>query len=175
MKPSAAVDVLRFLGHVFYTRSASCGTITNRMCFCASKGTFEVLLLWWYVLSALSQFNGNCNFIISLLDADSLTCKIITISLTNQFDSRPSASLSQIQPVFLILYVLHLITQDLVDKLCNCESTYLDRVDDVRDEIINNWHRNFGSRLSPLVDRGEHPLSRATARHTKNYVGYHNY
>ena len=113
------------------------------------------------------------NVIIGLLDADSLTCKII--SLTNQFNSRHRpASLGQIQPVFIILYVpvLYLITQHLVNKLCNCESTYLERVDDVRDEMINHRLGNyaFGSRL-----HGEHPLSRATEHQTKNYVGYHNY
>ena len=52
-------------------------------------------------------------------------------------------------PVFKVLYVLYFITQDLVNKLCNCESTYLERGDDddVRGEIINNWLRNIGSRL----------------------------
>ena len=33
--------------------------------------------------------------------------------------------------------VLYLITQDLVNKLSNCESTYPERIDDVRDEIKN--------------------------------------
>ena len=33
--------------------------------------------------------------------------------------------------------VLDLITQDLVNKLSNCESTYPERIDDVRDEMIN--------------------------------------
>ena len=77
-----------------------------------------------------------------------------------------------VMPVFIILYVpvLHLITQDLVKKLCNCKSTNLGRVDGVRDEVINHWLWNFGSRL-----RGEHPLCRATERQTNNYVGYHNY
>ena len=41
--------------------------------------------------------------------------------------------------VFILLYVLNLITQDLVHKLCHCESTYLKSVDDVRDEMINHW------------------------------------
>ena len=30
-----------------------------------------------------------------------------------------------------------MITQDLVYKLSNCESTYPERIDDVRDEMIN--------------------------------------
>ena len=56
------------------------------------------------------------------------------------------------QPVFIMLYVpvLHLSTQDLVNKLCNCKSTYLWRVDGMRDEVINHWLGNFGSRL-PLI------------------------
>ena len=58
-----------------------------------------------------------------------------------------------VMPVFIILYVpvLHLITQDLVKKLCNCKSTYLGRVDGVRDEVINHWLWNFGSRLRLIV------------------------
>ena len=57
-----------------------------------------------------------------------------------------------VMPVFIILYVpvLHLITQDLVNKLCNCKSTYLWRVDGVRDEVINHWLWNFGSSQSRL-------------------------
>ena len=57
------------------------------------------------------------------------------------------------RPVFIILYVpvLHLITQDLVNKLCNCKSTYLGRVDGVRDEMKNHWLGNFGSRLRLIV------------------------
>jgi len=77
------------------------------------------------------------------------------------------------QPVFIILYALYLITLDLVNKLyncnCNCESTYPERVDDVRDEIINNWLGNFGSRLYLLL-RGEHPLSRATRTYVKRRI-----
>ena len=56
-----------------------------------------------------------------------------------------------IQPVFITVYVLHLITQGLVHKLCNCESTYLETVDDVRDEMINHWLRNFGSMLRVIT------------------------
>ena len=44
--------------------------------------------------------------------------------------------------------ILYLITQDLVNKLSNCESTCLETADDVRDEMINNIDmRDFGSRL----------------------------
>ena len=54
----------------------------------------------------------------------------------------------------MILYVpvLYLITQDHVNKLYNCEGTEsTERVDDVRDEIINHWLGNFGSRLRLIV------------------------
>ena len=41
--------------------------------------------------------------------------------------------------------------RDLVNKLCKCESTYLERVDDVRDEMIKHWLGNFGSKLQLIV------------------------
>ena len=41
--------------------------------------------------------------------------------------------------------------QDLVNKLRNCKSTHLGRVDGVRDEMINHWLGNFGSRLRLIV------------------------
>ena len=45
--------------------------------------------------------------------------------------------------------VLYLITHDLVNKLSNSESTYPERVDDVRGEMINKIDMGvFGSRLS---------------------------
>ena len=78
-----------------------------------------------------------------------------------------------VMPVFIILYVpvLQLITQDLVKKLCNCKSTYLGRVDGVRDEVINHWLWNFGSRLRLIVGS----IRYVVRRQTNNYVGYHNY
>ena len=50
-----------------------------------------------------------------------------------------SPDITQPDTTCMILYVplLYLITHDLVNKLCNCESTYLERVDDVRDEMVN--------------------------------------
>ena len=43
---------------------------------------------------------------------------------------------------------MYLITQDLFSKLSNCESTYLEGVDDERDEMINNIGiGDFGSRF----------------------------
>ena len=61
--------------------------------------------------------------------------------------------ISQIQPVFIILYVpvFDLITQNLVNKLCNCKSAYLGRVDGVRDEMRNHWLGNVGSTLRLTV------------------------
>ena len=93
-----------------------------------------MLLLLRYVFGALSQLSTRASsrgliqreqhianvYIIGLLDADFLTCKIV--SLANQFDSLH-------YPASLILYlyapVLYLITQDLVNKPCGLESTYL--------------------------------------------------
>ena len=57
--------------------------------------------------------------------------------------------------------------QDLVNNLCNCESTYLERVDDVRDEMINHWLGNFGSRLR-LIAGSIHYLM-----HVKRRMGFH--
>ena len=38
--------------------------------------------------------------------------------------------------------------QDLVNKLCNCKSTYPERIDDLRDERINKIDmEDFGSKL----------------------------
>ena len=62
----------------------------------------------------------------------------MTVSIGHRLGPTTSRlSLSQIH---------YFITQDLVHKLCNCESTYLESVDDVRDEMITHcWPRNIGS------------------------------
>ena len=45
--------------------------------------------------------------------------------------------------------------QDLVNKLSNCESSYPERIDDVRDEMINNVDMgDFGSGLFLVGQEG---------------------
>ena len=46
---------------------------------------------------------------------------------------------------------MYIYTQDLFNKLCNCESTYLEIVDDVRDEMINHCLGNFVNKLRLIV------------------------
>ena len=79
--------------------------------------------------------------------------------------------------------VLFLIAEDLVNKLCRCGSIYLEKVDDVRDEMISNIGLgDFGSRhLLIMQDRnlvilGDCPLSRATERQLRDsYTVFQNY
>ena len=78
---------------------------------------------------------------------------------------------------------LFLIAEDPVNKLCRCETIYLEKVDDVRDEMISNIGLgDFCSRHllimqeRNLVILGEYPLSRATVcQMRENYIGYQNY
>ena len=80
-----------------------------------------------------------------LLDADTQTCQIRHF----EFGSR------------------HHHRQQSV-RYCRCESTYLERVDDVRDEMISNIG-NFGSRLLLIVQKT------TKQQMQENCIRYHNY
>ena len=60
----------------------------------------------------------------------------MTLSLSD-FELTVTIDIAQHHNLFLYVPALYLITQDLVNKLSNCESTYPERIDDVRDEIKN--------------------------------------